>query len=592
MGLTPKQKEVVEKTSGHYVVLAGPGCGKTYTITKKIQYIFEKNVIPEPYDVLAITFTDGAARIMRKRLRKSGFRNWDRILVATYHAFGRYLLSCYGGEIGIREDFEIIEIEDRNEILKQLFSKHNPDMPPSDMGSYFDSLKRRGIYSEQEGKILENMRGAYKEYNEILRENNLCDFGDLVALAVKLLTESDFVRRVFKNFFRYIIVDEFQDTDKQQLEMIHFLASGAVGSTIVGDDDQSIFGWRGALRENVYKIKDLLDSDEIILGQNFRSDQVIVEAAEKVIGADPERREKSIKAVSEKKGNLYFASFKNPEEEAKNVTKWIDNLKDGDVEDLGEISIISRTHKRAKWIIEKLDEVGIPWFDRSRLGFQDSWETALSLAVLQLSNNPESSLFLYNVISSIEDGGLAYRLGDLDALDIAVEIRDKLKGNSEIKFSLDQIDNILEIAGIKKIIEDGSPGKSIAKRKLKNVNEMKKNIVDEAKRNEIGLLQVLDRLMGHQAVQIISGHKSKGCEFDYVFFIGLEDNTIPDYRSHDNDVLLAEERRIFYVGLTRARKAAYLTCVKNLPITKNWIKQTKPSRFIDYIPEDYFSDIP
>jgi DNA helicase-2/ATP-dependent DNA helicase PcrA len=593
MGLTKKQKEAVEAIPGHFVILAGPGCGKTHTITEKIMYIFKKEIIPEPYGILAVTFTDSAARIMRSRLRKKGFDKWDRIWVGTFHAFGRYVLSCYGGEIGIREDFEVADPEKRNEILKKLIVKYKPDFSLSDLGNYFDFLKRKGVYKDDEGvKIVSDARDAYIEYNDILRKSNLLDFGDLVALTVKLLNSSDFVKRLYARFFRYVLVDEFQDTDGQQLEMIKILAENAIGSTIVGDDDQSIFGWRGALRRNVHKIKDLLGSTEIVLGENFRSDMVIVEAAEKVIGEDPDRLKKSIKAVSEKRGNLYFCKFDTPIDEANKVVEWIKDLNQkSKVEDLGEISIIARTHFRSKWAIEEMDKNDIPWFDRSRLNFQDSWETTLALSVIQLASNPNSSHFLYHVLSAVEDGGLAYRLGDTDAMDIAKQIRDKLKSSRELELSLDQIDKIFEIAGIEKIIKDTSPGESITRQKIKNLDQMKNDIIEEAKRNNIDLLQAVDRFMCHDAVQVISGHQSKGCEFDYVFFIGLEDNILPDYRSHKSDSKLAEERRIFYVGLTRARKAAYLTCVKNLPITKDWTKQTKPSRFIGHIPAEYFSDI-
>ncbi len=593
MGLTPKQKEVVEAIPGHYVVLAGPGCGKTHTITEKILYIFKKEIVPEPYGVLAITFTDSAARIMRKRLRNKGFDKWDRVWIGTFHAFGRYILSCYGGEIGINENFEIIEPDKRNEILRQLIIKYKPDFTLSDLSSYFDFLKRKGVYSDEDGvKIVSDTEDAYLEYNKILKENNLLDFGDLIALTVKLFVSSDFVKRIYSCFFRYILVDEFQDTDRQQLEMIRILAENAIGSTIVGDDDQSIFGWRGAIRRNVRKIKELLGSTEIVLGQNFRSDQVIVEAAEKIIGADPDRYEKSIKAVSSNRGHLYYSEFNKTEDEAKKVVECIRLLVDQKlIKDPGEISIIARAHYRSEWVTKEMDRRDVPWFDRYRFKFEDSWETALGLSVIELASNPDSSKFLYHVLFAVEDGGLGYRFGDIDALDVAIQIRDKLKSLKELKFGLEQIDNILNVADVKQYIIETSPGESIIKQKLKNLEQMKIDMITDAERNKIDLLQVVDRFLGYNAVQIISGHQSKGCEFDYVFFIGLEDNTLPDYRSHDNNEKLAEERRIFYVGLTRTKKAAFLTNVTNLPIPNGAIIKTKSSRFIDHIPSEYFSDV-
>lgn len=593
MSLTPKQKEVVEATKGHYVVLAGPGCGKTHTITEKIRYIFEKGTIPEPYGLLAVAFTDAAARIMRAKLRSKGFEQWDRVWVGTFHSFGRYILGCYGSDIGIQEDFEIIELDKRKSILEQLVKKYSIDFSYPNLDSLFDRLKREGVYPEQGDDYLSpNIREAYEGYNQILRKENLLDFGDLVALAVQLLQESNFVKRLYTRFFRYVIVDEFQDTDKQQLEMIRLLAEPAIGSTVVGDDDQSIFGWRGALRENVYKIKELLGSTEIVLGQNFRSDEVIVEAAAKVIGFDPDpnRRDKEIEPVSKERGHLYQREFNNPEEEAKSVVKWINKTQNNMIDDPGDIAILVRTHYRAEGIIQEMDRIGVPWFDRSRLNFQDSWETALGLAIIELAHNPSSSLFLHRVLAAVEEGGLAFRLGDEDALDEALRIRDKLKISENLEFDPKKVHKILDAAGMEEIIQKVSSGISDARQRITNLRKMIEDISSEAGKHDIDLLQVIDRFLGHGAIQIISGHQSKGGEFDIVFFIGLEDDVLPDYRAHNNDEKLAEERRIFYVGLTRARKAAYLTSVAHRPM-RGWVKNALPSRFIGHIPDEYFSEV-
>ena len=592
MSLTQKQREVVEATNGHYVVLAGPGCGKTHTITEKIIYIFEQETIQEPYGLLAVTFTDAAARIMRARLRSKGFSQWDRVWVGTFHSFGSYILRCYGSDIDIWENFEIVELDKRNLIIKQLIKKHSIDFPPSDIGSLFDKLKREGIYLEQGDYYLSSkIREAYKEYNRSLREENLLDFGDLVALTVQLLKQSDFVKRLYTRFFRYVIVDEFQDTDKQQLEMIRLIAEPAIGSTIVGDDDQSIFGWRGALRENVYKIRELLGSTEIVLDQNFRSDEVIVEAAAKVIGFDPSRRDKDIEPVSKERGHLYRCEFNDPIDEAKYVVKWINEILNNNmVSDPGNITIIARTHYRQEWIIQEMDRSGVSWFDRSRLNFDDSWETTLGLAIIELAHDPRSSLYLHRVIASVEEGGLAFRLGEEDALNIALKIRDKLENSEKLELTPNKVGKILNAANVMEIVENASAGITDAQRRTMNLEKMLKDISLEAEKHNINLLNVINRFSGHGAVQIISGHQAKGGEFDVVFFIGLEDDILPYYRSHGDEDKLSEERRIFYVGLTRARKAAYLTSVARRPM-RDWVKNAIPSRFIGHIPDEYFSEI-
>lgn len=584
MSLISKQLDVIRSTKGHYLVLAGPGCGKTYTIIKKIIYLFEKEIIPEPFGLLAITFTDYATRIMRARLSSNGFNQWDRIWVGTYHSFGRYILGCYGSEIGIRENFNIIESEERNSLIDSLLKKHSLNANSSGIGTLFDKLKRDGTYPDNCDHRA-SYYNVYKDYNYNLREKNLLDFGDLVALTVKLLQKSNLVKRLYTRFFRYIIVDEFQDTDKQQLEMIRLLAESAIGSTIVGDDDQSIFGWRGALRENIYKIKVILGSTEIVFGHNFRSDKVIVEAAKKVINVDPDRHDKDIKAISQKRGHLYKYELDDPDNEAKCIVKIINN---NTVNELDNIAVITRVRFRAQWVIQELDRNNIPWFDRSLLKFHDSWETTLGLAIIELAHNPDSSEYLHRLLHTIDESGITFRLGKQDPLDIALKIRDRLKLSENLTFAADKANTILQKVEMKKLIRDSSAGVSDANYKIKNVTKMLKDLSSEAKKHKLTLLQVIERFSGHNAIQIISGHQSKGGEFDIVFFIGLEDDLIPDYRSHKDKEKLAEERRIFYVGLTRARKTVYLTSVAKRPMN-GWIKNSIPSRFIKNIPEEYFS---
>jgi DNA helicase-2/ATP-dependent DNA helicase PcrA len=526
---------------------------------------------------------------MRARLRSKGFSNWSRIWVSTYHSLGRYILSCYGGDIGIREDFKIIEKYKRDSVLKRLINNYSVDLSCKDLGSIFEKLKREGIYPGKDSDYPSSpVREAYKEYNQILRDKNFLDFEDLIALTVQLMQKSDFVNGLFTSFFRYVVVDEFQDTDSQQLEMIRLFAEPAIGSTIVGDDDQSIFGYRGALRQNVFKIRELLNSTEFVLSQNFRSNSVIVEAAKRVIGLDPERRDKNMEPVLKERGHLYKCHFYDYYDEAEYVAKWIRGTMENMVDDSGDIAVISRNHYRTDEVKKEMKRKSIPWFDRHSLKFDDSWETALALSVIELAHDPTSSLFLYRVMASVEEGGLAFHLSDKNALDVAIKIRDRLKSSKNLELCPHEVYRILYAAGMMEIIENVSAGVSDAQRRTQNLEKMMKNISSEAKKHEIDLFDVVKRFSGHGAVQIISGHKAKGTEFDVVFFIGLEDDILPDHRSHNDEDKLAEERRIFYVGLTRARKAAYLTSATNKP-PRNVI--CAPSRFINHIPDDYFSEV-
>lgn len=293
MTLTPEQDYIVHKTTGHTVVLAGPGSGKTHTIIEKISYIFENNIIPEPYGLLAITFTNAAANEIRSRLRAKGFQQLSRVWIGTFHAFGSYLLRCYGSDVGIQENFELLEKDVQEEIISNVKSKCLKGVSSSNFKSTLERLKRKGIYPGHNDDSLDlKLRIAYTNYQEELVRRNALDFGDLVALAVRLLQESVLAGRLFKNFFRYIIADEFQDSDLQQLEMISLLAKDAVGSTIVADDDQAIYRFRGAVRENVTRIEKSLNAEKIILGTNFRSDQIIVDAAKAIIGFEINRADR------------------------------------------------------------------------------------------------------------------------------------------------------------------------------------------------------------------------------------------------------------------------------------------------------------
>jgi DNA helicase-2/ATP-dependent DNA helicase PcrA len=587
--LTSEQKYVVTAKDGHIVVLAGPGSGKTHTIIEKILYLFSKDIIPAPYGLLAITFTNAAANEMRSRLRSKGFSQWNRIWVGTFHSFGFYLLTCYGSDVGVREDFNIVETEVQKYFINESFSGNLSNQEVNNYKSTIEKLKRKGIYPDMGDDALNNkLRITYHKYQQLLNEHNLLDFGDLVALSVRLLKQSALTRRLFTNFFRYVIVDEFQDSDHQQLEMIHILAQGSTGSTIVADDDQSIYRFRGAIRENVLKIKELLKAEEIVIGANFRSDKVIVDAAESLIGHEANRTPKDIEAVSINSGYLYKCKFPNPTAEAEQVVKWIGELiSQKQVKDLGEIAIITRAQYRAKYVLEEMDQAKISWFDRSRLKFQDSWETALGLAILSLACDLNSSDRLHLLVSAIEDGGLAFRLGDKDALDLALQIRDRLVASIPLNAIPENAKIILDIAKCEQIIYKVCWSDTDARRLLKNLDVMIAVITQEAQSLRHNLNDTINRLAGYGAVQVMSGHGAKGREFDQVFLVGLEDDVLPIYHTHNNENDIAEERRIFYVALTRTRKAAYLTSAETRDN-----RNKKQSRFINHSPKELFSPLP
>ncbi len=582
------RNELIETCFGHYIVLAGPGCGKTHTITEKIVHIFGKQKIEEPYGLLALTFTDTARREMKRRLREKGFVHWHRIWIGTFHSFTSYLLRCYGSDIGIREDFEIIEDIHRKEIIKYLNTKYNVVPSPELLQLIFERMKRMGIYPGiGDESYPSSTRKAYLKYNEFLKDRNLLDFEDLIALGVKLLEKSAMVNRIFTNFFRYIIIDEFQDTDKQQLELVKIFVKDAQGSIIVGDEDQSIYKWRGACKENLFEIKNFLQANQINLTLNFRSDEVIVLAAQEVIGIDPNRIAKEMEPISSTRGKLYSYSFNDWKEEADFIINRIkEYLINNIVDNPAEIAIVVRSSYRLEKMLFHLQDEEIQFFNRALYRYQDSWEVALALGVIELFHNPTSSDNLHSVLMAIDDSGLGYHFKKGDALNVSLQIRDDLIEFKNDTIAKDDVERILKIANVSKIIEDASGSNGEFQHRLKNMQKMLKLLIQMNTNLKLNILEIIRRLKGKDAVQLISGHRSKGTEFKIVFFIGLEDGVLPDYRNLDNEDDLAEERRIFYVGLTRAKSIAYLTWAK---YTNYW-KPNRQSRFIDYIPETYFSN--
>lgn len=584
MDMTEQQLQVINQVYGHLVVLAGPGSGKTRTIIEKIFHLFNQKIIPEPFGVLAITFTNAAANEMKARLRQKGFSNWDQILIGTFHSFSRFLLTCYGSDIGINENFDIADAKLQSEIVYQI----KPTANQREIASILEAIanqKKSGIYPGiRDEKLSTSFRQVYSDYQKKLRQENYLDYGDLVHYAIDLMRNSELASRLFKNYFKYIFVDEFQDTDHQQLELVEIFADSAIGSTIVADDDQSVFAWRGADRRNIEAIKAYLKANSYQLGINFRSDQAIVEAATAVINQDTNREEKTIKANSKNRGKIFLKGFANDENESNAITSRIKKYwKEGVIEDLGQIAVIVRVRYRANKIIEMLSAQELTWFDRSRLTFEDGWETNFVLSILGQACEPNSSTRFHQLLSSTDFGCLASKYGD--ALDFVTSIRKELCKEMSREPSITAVQHILDSCDFWNILKANCWSDTDLQNRSRNVERLLQNIDRIAQEYNLGLLKIIDQLAGLGAVQILSGQESKGREFDYVFFAGLEEGTIPFYRAKSEEEI-SEERRIFYVAMTRAKKELYLSYASELMMPWGSTKQQFRSRFIDAIPQE------
>lgn len=591
MSLTTQQQEVLDHTEGHLLVLAGPGSGKTHTLIEKMFYIFDQQIIPEPYGLLAITFSNAAVNEIKTRLRQKNFRYWDRIQVQTFHGFASYLLRCYGGDVGVREDFTIIDQDSQKELLDDLLKKHSVSMKRYDFQNYIETFKRQEIYPDHDYMIQQRDNKkfpvVYGEYQQYLVDHNQLDFTDLIHFAIRLLRDSVLANKLFTTYFRYIIADEFQDTDHQQLKLIHLLAESSTGSTIVADDDQAIYGFRGGDKRNVQEIQQMLGSKLITLDDNFRSPEIIVEAAHSVISLEADRVDKQSNALSDEKGGLYKMEFVDDQTEASTVADRVLALQTEEaINDLGQVAIVTRNRNRSSKIEQAFADANIPLFDRSKLTFTDTWEANIALAILELACETGSSDKLYSLMTAIENSGISYQINDQDAIDTACNIRENLENTTLIGNQPDTALTILESSEFLKILQQVAANEGEFDRLVKNVKEVASNVQNEASKRGYTLQETIDLLSGKNAVQLITGHGSKGKEFDYIFFIGVEDDVIPGWGKLSEE-RISEERRVFYVTITRTRKKLYISYAKTVSDYSN----KRPSRFVADIPDKYITQI-
>jgi DNA helicase II / ATP-dependent DNA helicase PcrA len=588
--LTPPQREILDHT-GHALVLAGPGSGKTHTVTRKIAHLFETDSVPSPHRIVALTFTNAAAREMRARLRSIGFAEWDRLFCGTYHGFSQHLLHRFGRFTGVREDFEVDPIV-VTEALSAALAFTKVDVKPYELRTRIERCKRRGLLPADLAALEEDVDDGFREtfeaYEAHLRGRNVLDYGDLVLYAVRLLRHP-WVSEVVRNAFLYVVADEFQDTDSQQLELVRELARGH-SSTIVADDDQGIYAWRGAVRENVEAIANDLGAKRFTLGTNFRSDSAIVEAARVLIAGDPDHIPKGFEAASAARGALCIEEFDTLGEEAGVITARIAELRSRDlVGGAADIAIISRVRQRVDTLTSALSAAGIDWFDRDRLPFEDSPETQLAVAALTWALDRSEATALHSLIHALEDAGVDIAL-KTDALDLARDVP-SIGTRLRSAKAVDELRNVLVDLQVFKWIEASASGESDWRRRQANIELLIGSVVEEVEQGR-PIEAVLRLLSGHDAVQVMTGHGAKGLEFAVVFIVGLEDDCLPMYRAHGNDTQLAEERRIFYVSLTRAKQLAHVSYVRRAPTKFGTMKPKTPSRFLNAIEADLRSSWP
>ncbi len=648
--LNPMQKEAVFATEGPLLVLAGAGSGKTRVLTHRIAYLIgEKKV--NPWNILAITFTNKAAQEMRQRVDNLVEFGADSIWVSTFHSACVRILRRHIEFLGYSTHFTIYDTDDQKTLLKQVYKTMNVDSRMykervilAKISSAKDRLITPDEYITQAGvDFFERRTGEiYQEYQKALKKNDALDFDDLIGKTVELFASEPQVLEYYQERFKYILVDEYQDTNKAQFELVRLLASKYGNICVVGDDDQSIYKFRGADIGNILNFEDAFPGARVVkLEQNYRSTQNILNAANEVIGNNCGRKEKRLWTDNEAGRKLVFRQFDQAYEEADFIV--------GDILSKGypyqDCAVLYRTNAQSRLLEEKCIACNVPYRLIGGVNFYQRKEIKDILAYLKTIANGNDDLAAARIVNVPKRGIGSSSIGKVtvfaavngyslyDAMLRAREIPGLGKAAEKFGRFTDMIEkfrqqiaaepetgdedeaeaekasgcvirqlieDILDETGYRKELEE--EGDEEAESRLQNIEELVNKAVsytEEAENptldgflEEVALVADIDQLdQSENRVTLMTLHGAKGLEFENVYLSGMEDGLFPSYRSVTSDEPgdLEEERRLCYVGITRAKKNLTLTSAR-MRMVNGETRYGKVSRFVEEIPEELLSD--
>ncbi len=640
--LNPEQKRAVLHDKGPLLILAGAGSGKTRVLTHRIAYLIEERGV-NPYNILAITFTNKAAREMRERVDKIVGYGSEYIWVSTFHSTCVRILRRYIDTIGFSRSFTIYDTDDQKTLMKEICKYLNIDTKKTNERAILSVISKAKdeLISPEEfainaGRDLMQNRyaQAYAEYQKRLRQSNALDFDDLIYKTVELFQMNSEALTYFQNRFRYIMVDEYQDTNTAQFRLIHLLASGVniygekeYNLCVVGDDDQSIYKFRGANIYNILNFEKSFPNTEVIkLEQNYRSTKSILNAANEVICNNQGRKDKSLWTENEEGEPVHFTQFETDFEEADSITAEIRRIVDSGAASYQEFAILYRTNAQSRLLEEKLLLRNIPYKIIGGVNFYARKEIKDMLAYLKTINNGLDSLAVKRIINvprrgiglttvdKVNDYAVEHDMSFYEALTRAHYIPGLERSISKITpfvslieglksrvgqegYSLRElIDDILDATGYLRELEEEKD--EDAQDRIGNINELVNKLVTYEDNSEdlptlngfleeVALVADIDTLEeGSDHIVLMTLHSAKGLEFPYVYLCGMEEGIFPGYMSifADNPIEeIEEERRLCYVGITRAMKQLSLSAAKQRML-RGETQYNKPSRFVNEIP--------
>ncbi len=626
-GLNERQREAVLATEGPLLVLAGAGTGKTRVITYRVAQLIEQGVPPN--GILAVTFTNKAADVMKERvadLLQSVGRDASGVWVSTFHSFCARLLRREAGRIGLPRDFAIYDDDDQTAAIKRALLQldlASDKYPPRSIRAQISHAKNHGITPDEmeaqatgaRNDLREQVAAVFRLYNENLRKAGAVDFDDLLLKSVQILRDHAEARAAWSSRFQYIMVDEFQDTNRWQEELVRLLAGTRRNVCVVGDEDQSIYGWRGARAGNLKRfLDDFPKAKTIRLEENYRSTQIILDAAAAVVDHNTDRLGKNLRATLGAGQALRFFEAQDSISEAEFVSGEVAALVRRDPN--AHIAVLYRTGAQSRSFEEMLRRLGIRHRVVGGFSFYQRAEVRTALAFLRLVFHPEDDVALLRVLNVPPRGIGAATIAALEALaretgrslwDVIGDgesagrkagalsaFRETIEALQEVCKQLPPgqlIEQVLERTKYLEYVEQQDELEHTSR--AENLRELS-NAVAEATEQGQTLEEILDRAaLASDAdeydegatVSLMTLHSAKGLEFDAVFLAGLEEGLLPHSRSLDTPDGIEEERRLFYVGMTRAKQSLVLTrAVYRRSYGEERMRASLPSRFLAEIP--------
>ena len=618
-------------TEGPVLVLAGAGTGKTRVITYRVAHLIEQGVPPE--SILAVTFTNKAAGVMRDRiselLRSSGLGAVD-VWVSTFHSLCARLLRREARHLGLPRDFAIYDDEDQTSAVKRALMQLGftaEDYPPRSLRAQISHAKNHGITPDEmesqaaqaRDKDRQDAANIFRVYNDILRKAAAIDFDDLLLRAVDLLRDHADVRATWNRRFQYLMVDEFQDTNQAQEELVRLLAGTRKNVCVVGDEDQSIYGWRGARAGNLKRFtQDFPGAKVIRLEENYRSTQTILDAAAAVVKNNSDRLGKNLQATLGSGDRLRFFEAPDSIAEAEFICEDLSALVRGDTD--ARVAVLYRTGAQSRSFEEVLRRLGIRHRVVGGFSFYERAEVRNALAYIRLLFHPEDDVALLRILNvpprgigavtiaaletqARETGKSLWKvIGDRDslvgkksagALNYFRQMIEDLRAERDDLAPAQLTERVLEQSGYLDWVEQQDNLEHTSR--AENLRELS-NAMSEAAAQGQTLEDLLDRAALTSdsdeydvtiPVSLMTLHSAKGLEFDAVYLAGLEEGVLPHSRSFNTNADIEEERRLFYVGMTRAKKSLVLSrATYRRTYGEDRLRASLPSRFLAEIPAD------